>query len=1072
MRAFWLTLLCSVCFLLGKAQQEQRIVVQGIIIDKDAQHTIAGITVRSKLGNSKTKTDQEGRFSLTGMNRKDSVIVSGVGYTTVTVSVDYFFQKEPLGMKHSDQYLNIVEVNTGYQTLKPNEVTGAVGIITEDMLKQQTGTNIMQRLNNMVPAVRFDNQPIQNPIIQKLNVSIRGLSTINGQMDPLIVLDGFIYEGNIANIDPNSVESVSILKDAAAAAIWGARAGNGVIVLTSKKGKLGTNERSKISFNSTFLFNQNSDLTQLYRMSNQDFIGIEKMLFDKGYYNVFLNSVGYAAMTPVIDILDKRKKELISSLDSAKLINNLLLQDGLKNYADAFYERPFTQQYNLNISGGGAKHAYGFATGYTTDKSQLNDRNRKINLLFSNTFKPISKLQIDVAMNYTNAISKSGRPDLTGLTYNGKSVPYLQFVDDKGLEIPFERDFRQLYVDQKYRTGFLDWSYYPMSEYKYSNTASKLTELYATFGLAYQVRSFLKLSLSGQYQLQSIKGETKSTLESYDARSTINKYIQMDANGKLTYPVPQSGLLRNSNTDGQSYTIRGQGNVDKRFGTYHIVGILGAEIRENNQKGNSFTAYGYNDLPLAYAPVDYVTLFKTNPDDLYQNILGAPDFSKTVNRYISTFANFSTIWKEKYAISASLRQDGANIFGALTNDKWSPLWSVGGFWEVGKEQFMKRSWIDMLKLRATYGYSGNVDVSKTPQPVANVQTDSYTKYRILNISKLNDPSLRWEKVGTINFGLDYSFFNGRISGAIDYYVKSGNDLYGSTEYDYTTWGASNVITKNVASMKGKGLDMSITSKNTLTGVKWDTRLNLSTNSNRTTAYYQSLNQGVLNFLGNGNKITPLVGMPLNAIAAYRWAGLNEQGIAQGYVNGEKSTDYSKIRSASVEASTSDGSIRFFGSAKPQVFGNLINSFSWHEFSLGINVSFKADYYFLKPATSYFNLFQSGNAYPDFEDRWQKEGDELRTNTPKMSYPLVSSADAFYTQSEIHVLKGDHIRLEYVNFSWQKAFDQRRNKMNVRLYGNFANLGILWRSNSHKIDPEYPYRLSPPKVFSLGIQINY
>ncbi|MGE8423577.1 MAG: TonB-dependent receptor plug domain-containing protein, partial [Sphingobacterium siyangense] len=514
MRAFWLTLLCSVCFLLGKAQQEQRIVIQGVIIDKETQHTIAGITVRSKMDNSKTKTDREGRFSLPGMNRKDSVIVSGVGYTTVTVSVDYFFQKEPLSIKHSDQYLDVVEVNTGYQTLKPNEVTGAVGMITEDMLKQQTGTNIMQRLNNMVPAVRFDNQPIQNPIIQKLNVSIRGLSTINGQMDPLIVLDGFIYEGNIGNIDPNSVESVSILKDAAAAAIWGARAGNGVIVLTSKKGKLGTNERSKISFNSTFLFNQKSDLTQLYRMSNQDFIGVEKMLFDKGYYNVFLNSVGYAAMTPVIDILDKRKKELISSLDSAKLINNLLLQDGLKNYADAFYERPFTQQYNLNISGGGAKHAYGFATGYTTDRSQLNDRNRKINLLFSNTFKPISKLQIDFGMNYTNALSKSGRPDLTGLTYNGKSVPYLQFVNDKGREIPFERDYRQLYVDQKYSTGFLDWSYYPMSEYKYSNTASKLTELYATFGLAYQVKSFLKLSLSGQYQLQSIKGETNSTLES------------------------------------------------------------------------------------------------------------------------------------------------------------------------------------------------------------------------------------------------------------------------------------------------------------------------------------------------------------------------------------------------------------------------------------------------------------------------------------------------------------------------------------------------------------------------------
>lgn len=1072
MKVLFFTLLFSVGFYLGQAQVEKNIVVRGVIQDAVTKVSIPDITIRSKLRKSVGKTDQNGRFTLTGLVNNDSLLISGIGYSSMTVSVQYFEGNTVLNMIQSENYLDMVDVNTGYQTLKANEVTGAIDVVSQEMLNQQTGTNIMGRLNNMVPAIRFDNQPIQNPVLQKLNVSIRGLSTINGQLDPLIVLDGFIYEGNISNIDPNAIESVSILKDAAAAAIWGARAGNGVIVLTTKKGSLQDHQRARISFNSTFLFKQKPDLTQIYKLSNKDFIDIEKMLYDKGYYNVYLNSIGYVAMTPVIDILDKRKKALITSLDSSNLTNKLLQQNGLKNYADAFYENPFAQQYSMNISGGGQKHAYGFATGYTTDQSHLDERNRKLNLMFSNSFKPADKLQIDFGVNYTSTNNKNGKPDYTSLTYAGKTVPYLQFLDEVGAELPFEKNYRKLYLDQKYNTGYLDWSYYPLSEYKYSNTVSKLTELFATFGLAYQLKPFLKLSLSGQYQIQSVRQEVLSTLNSYEARSIINKYTQIDANGRVTNPVPQSGILKNSQNDGQSYTVRGQANLDKRFGLHHLVGIAGVEIRENMVKGNSFTAYGYNEIPLAYAAIDYVTLFRTSPDDLNQSIVGVPDFSKTINRYVSTFVNLSNIWKDKYALSASFRQDGANIFGTTTNDKWSPLWSIGTFWDLGKEKFLNSKWIDQLKLRATYGYSGNVDVSKTPEPVANILTDSFTKFKVLNISKLNDPSLRWEKVGTFNVGLDYNLFKGRIMGSIDYYLKKGKDLYGSMEYDYTAWGVNSSIIKNVGAMEGRGVDFSISSKNTLAVVKWDTRLNLSTNSNKTTAYYQPQNQSGAGYVGNGNKITPLVGKPLNAVAAYRWAGLNEQGLAQGYINGEKSTDYSKIRAASIEESTSDGSINFYGSAKPQFFGNLINNFSWRAFSFGFNMSFKGDYYFLKPATSYFTLFQSGNAYPDFESRWQKEGDESNTNTPKMHYPLVSSGDSFYTQSEIHVLKGDHVRLEYINISWQRPLSLKGTSSSIKFYGNLSNLGILWRSNKQKIDPEFAYRLTPPKVISLGVQLNY
>ncbi|HBW79755.1 MAG TPA: SusC/RagA family TonB-linked outer membrane protein, partial [Sphingobacterium sp.] len=185
----------------------------------------------------------------------------------------------------------------------------------------------------------------------------------------------------------------------------------------------------------------------------------------------------------------------------------------------------------------------------------------------------------------------------------------------------------------------------------------------------------------------------------------------------------------------------------------------------------------------------------------------SPDFTKTVNRFVSTYINFSDIWKEKYGISFSFRQDGANIFGANTNDKWSPLWSVGGFWDLGKEQFMELPWLDNLKLRATFGYSGNVDLTRTPEPIANIETARYTNYPMLSIRNLNDPSLRWEKVGTFNLGVDYALLKNRISGSVDYYLKNGKDLYGTTDYDYTTWGAQATVVKNVGAMLGHGLDL-------------------------------------------------------------------------------------------------------------------------------------------------------------------------------------------------------------------------------------------------------------------------
>lgn len=1074
MKTVLITLLCSVWVLLCRAQQKDPIWVKGQVHATEERKPLPGVTVKVIPGTDIAATDINGDFTIRVNSLKDSVQISILGYVSQTYEASHFQKQSKVYLTKKMNYLDEAMVNTGYQSLQTKDITGAVDVVSNAMLNQQTGLNIVDRLNNITSSIRFDYKDIYSADLQKLNFSVRGLSTINGNLDPLIVLDGFIYEGNIQNIDPNNVESISVLKDAAASSIWGARAGNGVILITSKKGSFQANQKTKISLSNTFITKDKPDLKQLYTLKNKDFIDMEEMLFNKGYYYVWLNFQPHLAMTPVINLLNNRQKGLVSATDSAKTMNWLLAQDGRQNYMDEFYTTPFSNQLSLNINGGSEFNAYGLGLGYTTDKNHLDANSKKFNIQLSNSFRPVDGLQIDLSVQFTDQLNRSGKPEYSKFKYTGKSVPYVAFRNESGQEVPFEYEFNKSYLDNRFPSPYLDWGYYPLSDYRYDKNERKLNEWYATTNIRYKLFSFLSASASFQWQNQQSKREGYFAKESYYTRMLINKFSTVNAStGEVKYNVPVGAIKMLDDQSGNSYTVRGQLDFNKKIGQHRIIGIVGAEARESTLSGFSHSIYGFNKIPLTTIPVDHVNPFlMVAPAFSFGVIPGQPDLTKVNNRFVSFYSNWNEIYKDKYGISASFRQDGANIFGANTNDKWSPLWSVGASWQMDKEEFFKVKWIDQLKLRTTYGYSGNVDLRKTPYPVANSGVDSYTNYPTLGIQTLNDPSLRWEKVSTLNFGVDFSVFENRISGSVDYYIKKGKDLYGMANYDYTAWGAEGTIIKNVGSMEGRGWDFTINSRNTTGIVGWNTRLLLGLNKNRTTEYFAAPNSGVRSYLDGGNFYQPVVGKPLHGLAGYTWMGLNDQGMPQGLLNGEASTDYLALNQEGIDHPEGNETIKFIGSAKPQVFGNLINSVVYKGFELAANISFKGDYYFYKPVTKYFSLFFRGEAYPDFEERWKQPGDEKKTNAPAMVYPLNENRDTFYANSAIHILKADHVRLEYISLSWQQKWQMGYRTMNAKLFVNASNLGILWRANKAHIDPDFAYQMSPAKTYSLGIQIDY
>ena len=775
--------------------------------------------------------------------------------------------------------INDVVVNTGYQTLPKERSTGAFTFLDNNAINQQTGTNILNRLEGVTSGVMFDTKATQTGQ-RKLNFTVRGFSSINGPLDPLIVVDNFPYEGVINNINPNDVESITVLKDAAAASIWGTRAGNGVIVITTKKGKYST--PFKIDFNTDIIITEKPNLFYLPQINPADAVDVEQMLFNNGWFDGQIDYQPYVALPPAVDIFLRRRNGAITSKDSAAQIEALKHTDSRSQYSKYVYRNAVTQQYALNLSGGSEKLAWLMSADYDKNISELNADNDKLNVRLQNTLKPLKNMQVDAGIYYTTAKAVSGKPFYNSILVNGRQVPYLPLADNNGKALPVPVTYSNAYTDTAGAGKLLNWKYYPLEDYKHNVTTTKLNDLLMNIGLQYRLKNALGIDIKYQFEQQQITGRNLADEQSYAARDIINTFTQVDPNsGLLTYAVPMGGVLNTTSNLIQSHNFRAELNYNKSWNNSSISAIAGNEIRNIKTASDAGIQYGYTEDPLSAAAVDLVNYYPTYASGYYQQIPGGTSYSRNLNRFVSFFSNIGYTYKQRYNMTVSARRDASNLFGVKTNDKWKPLWSAGAGWIISKEPFYKLKTIAYLKLRATYGFQGNVDLTKSAVTVLNYSDNNeLTNLPQALIEQLNNPALRWEKTGQLNLGLDFSLNKNWLTGSVDFYIKKGTNLYGKSTYDYTAWGLSNVITQNVAGMKGHGIELSLLANIIDTKFKWTSNLLFNYISSKTSAYYQPDGYSA-SMISDGSSITPIVGKPLYSLGSYRWAGLDSIGNPQG-----------------------------------------------------------------------------------------------------------------------------------------------------------------------------------------------
>ncbi|MXN91145.1 SusC/RagA family TonB-linked outer membrane protein [Flavobacterium sp. Sd200] len=1030
--------------------------VKGKVTDTTGA-VLPGAAIHIKGSNKAYTADSNGEFSFSAQPG-DEVTVSFIGYSPYIMKVSDSMPFQEVVLRRINNALDQVVVSTGYQTLPKERATGSFTTVNNQLYNQQVGTDILSRLEYIANGVSVyrNNSTATNQLM------VRGISTINGPTSPLIVVDNFPYEGNINNLNPNDVESVTVLKDAAAASIWGTKAGNGVIVITTKKGKV--NQPLKLSFNSSVTISNKPDLDYLTLMSSADYIAFEKDLYSRGYYNNQINSAQYPVVSPVVQLLVKAANGSITPAQAEQQINSLTNNDTRDDFEKFIYQKAVNQQYHIDLSGGNGKSTYLFSVGYNKDISNLAAKYERLNLRSNASFNPVKGLQLTTGLTYTKSNNRSGK---TAFGY--LQQPYQMLADTAGNPLSVAQTYSQAFKDNAAKTGqLLDWNYYPLTDYQHNYTLTGTQDILLNFGANYQILKGLSIDVKYQFEKQLVNASTTYNVESYFARNLINSYTQVNGSS-VTNPIPKGGILDLQNSTLTASNLRGQLNYSRDWGKHSVSMIAGEELREVITDANRTRNYGYNNSLLTTSPVTYST---TYPNYVTKSLVAIPynnSLSQTRNRFVSFYANGAYTYDKKYTLSGSMRRDASNLFGVNTNDKWTPLWSTGVSWDISEENFYSVKAISNLKLRATYGYSGNVDPSRSAvTTISYLGTSIYTSTPYAQVRNFSNPSLRWEKVGTFNLGMDFRFKGDRIYGSIDYYRKKSTDLYATVPVDYTVGLGIATLTKNVASMQGNGVDVEINSLNIDGSIKWLTNFNVNYYSDKVTKYTVLTTAGSIYTVGTKN---PVLDRPVWGVYSYRWAGLSSNGNPQGILNGQISENYASLTGSGTQIAD----LVYNGPRFPVFYGTLGNTLSYKGLSFTARVTYNFGNYFKRQSVGYATL-ASSVGHADYSNRWQKPGDENTTNVPAFNYPINSARDNFYAGAETLIEKADCIRLQYITV----AYDLSKKHYHwlpfngLQVYLNANNLGIIWRANDLGIDPDYTSTttlMPPAKNIAIGIRAN-
>ena len=990
-----LTMFCFVAF----AQKT----VTGTVKDANGEPMI-GVSVMVDGTSIGGITDLDGNFTIQKVPENSVLKISYVGYREEKIKVGSN-NTVSVVLQEDAQGLDEVVV-VGYGTMKKKDLTGSVASVKNEDLAKVAGANALQAMQAKVPGV--DIQQSSGEAGGGVSMNFRGIRSLKASNDPLVIVDGVEY-GSTLDIPASEIESMDILKDAASTAIYGTKGANGVILITTKRGKAG---RTSVSFNGYLSFNSPTGIVKpMY--GDQE---VQRLIDKKNYENAASNNWNFTnAVTP--------EDVLTFKLDDGTPVLDIYKDKSYTDWLDMILSNSVSQNYEVSVQGGSEKTNFNISLAAMDDKGLMkgDEYNRYT-----------GRINLDHKINNTVKV--------------GASISYAYKSNDKRNGGVYNQSQKMTTITHAYLSdGSLNVQPNPW----YSAHCSPLLDEDGNFQRNIESTRFFG---SAYAQLTPIKGLMLRSQFTAD-RSDSRNGLYQDYQSQSRYQSPATTYIENVRSVSTKYVWQNTANYDLTVADKHdFTFLLGHEMMQSVKETSSISGEAGTEH-----------YYKSSFYDVSKIASPKTETTYVKSSMVSFFGRVNYSFDGKYLLQASLRADGSSVLAE--GKKWGYFPSVSAGWRISEESFMQntKSWLDNLKFRASWGLSGNAAISayQTLATISSIVQNSTEKAPMT----LANPELTWEKTAALDFGLDFSFLNGLIYGSIDYYNSKTYDLL-----YYKTAPPSSIFTSiisNIGKTKGHGLEVSLGALPVKTkDFTWE--LNASGTFARDEV--EALADGVEQFV-DGNTILK-VGEPVSAFYQYDVDGCWNIGEFDQYLSAhpnftKPSANYGDPGTPKVIDTNGDDKIddgdKIIYNRSPKAILGLGTTLTYKDFSLGIQTMARLGGYMQYDVYG-LNLYDDAN-WGDL-DYWTP--DNPGADIPS---PGCAGSEPNTYKPAIRIQKADYFKIKDITLAYNlpKNILQKVLISNARVYCSMKNFFTF--SHFGDYDPERGGAVTFPLTKQVVIGLN-
>ncbi|MCU4173613.1 SusC/RagA family TonB-linked outer membrane protein [Carboxylicivirga sp. N1Y90] len=1078
--------------------EEKKILIKGTVVDEKGEPLpFAAVCFKGTTSGCVSAVD--GTYELEAPDEEGLVLeISSLGFVTQEIPVE---GRTIINIVLIPDMMGLDEVVvTGYQTISKERATGSFSMLNSDNVANSPNETIGGNLESLVAGVQTTLDADGNT-----QFTIRGQSSLTADGQPLIVVDGFAIDGGLESINRNDVEKITVLKDAAAASIWGARAANGVIVITSKKGS--GKKGMQVSVEAYAKFSDEVDLNYANPIaSSQSQIEYEQMLWNQGWGKRIINLEDInQSFTKAGYLFEKQWEDhlanggigqpvyTIDTPDFQKLMNQSY-QEQVKEH---MLRKSFSQNYNVALRGQGERNRYSLSVMFNDNKHVIeSDSDNNVLINFRNVMQVKDWLEFDFAIMEQIRNDKSSG---VGLRDIQAMSPYETLLDENGNynHVEYNRGYNSKVMNDlhSYTSGWAydDMTYNPLQNMRTQKFETKTLSTRINAGLNFKIAEGIKYTVGFQYQNASYKTKNRYTEGSYYTRDQVNLFTLTDyqtifdrlpyaINPETDYQLPMGEIVYLGNTNVVSYLLRNQLSIVKNYGDHAFNFIAGTETNRNDTETSREWLFGYNHKNYMSSVPDKMNNLQrayyrnstgniiTGGDHIYE-----PALTGRAGRYFSLYSNLGYTYKDKYTVSASVRTDASNLVVDEAKYRYSPFWSVGGSWQLSKEAFMEsQEWLNRLTLRSTYGVNGNSNQFSSMVPTISYKSGSSpysgAGYDYASLTDLGNSSLRWERVSQLNVALDFALFNNKLFGSVEYYDKNSEDLIAEVSVPSTD--GTTLQAFNVADMENNGFELNLNANiNIANTVLWKPILNYAYNNSMVNKVKEAYIP--YNFLSGKSFVEGYEYLPTWAI---KYNGLNEDGVAT--IRAKNGEVYDATVNLTNTGITATDLAWFQGTRIAPHVSSLTNEFFYKGFSLLATITGKFGHHMLVDGFSYSNRLETMNYHKNLDELII--GNEEATGEFPLPEQRIDAYGQYSTNArylESRVADASYIRFKEVMLSYTipHRITSQFGCSNFRVYTHINNVGMLWTANELGIDPDYPMGSSyfrPETTYTIGLSLTF